>query len=201
MTEKYDFIEIGTSDFNTLVQSASGDEKGLCIEPLQFYLDALPNRKNVIKDCCAISLHPGEMTVYYVNPSDIRTHKLPAWVRGCNSVGKPHPTVAQLLSERKLTHIQQKAMVPVKTYEQIMEQYGVSTVEHLKIDTEGHDCIVLKSVMAYCDAHPQAFPRRITFETNVLSSIADQQLAIRNLQDRGYKVVKSDTDTVMVRQC
>ena len=41
----YDFVEIGTSDFNTLLQS-SKDQRGLSIEPLKIYLDKLPNKKN-----------------------------------------------------------------------------------------------------------------------------------------------------------
>jgi hypothetical protein len=43
---RYDFIEIGTSDFETLLQESSG--VGLSIEPLKFYLDNLPNKDNVM---------------------------------------------------------------------------------------------------------------------------------------------------------
>ena len=35
---KYDFIEIGTSDFGTLIQSST-NEIGISIEPLKIYLD------------------------------------------------------------------------------------------------------------------------------------------------------------------
>ena len=37
---RYDFIEIGTSDFDTLLQE-SQSEIGLSIEPLKIYLDNL----------------------------------------------------------------------------------------------------------------------------------------------------------------
>ena len=45
----YDFIEVGTSDFDTLIQDATDNCIGLCIEPIKFYLDRLPNKPNVKK--------------------------------------------------------------------------------------------------------------------------------------------------------
>ena len=36
----YDFIEIGTSDFNTCIQTCKDSEIGLSIEPLKIYIDA-----------------------------------------------------------------------------------------------------------------------------------------------------------------
>lgn len=40
-----DFIEIGTSNFDTLIQTCSDDAFGISIEPLNFYLNDLPNKK------------------------------------------------------------------------------------------------------------------------------------------------------------
>ena len=45
----YDFIEIGTSDFDTLIQKCSDDSVGLSIEPLKSHLDRLLNKPNVKK--------------------------------------------------------------------------------------------------------------------------------------------------------
>jgi hypothetical protein len=42
-----DYIEIGTSDFDTLVQSTN--LKGISIDPLSIYLDNLPNKNNNTK--------------------------------------------------------------------------------------------------------------------------------------------------------
>ena len=44
---KLDYIEIGTSDFDALVEKHEGN--GISIEPLKFYLDALPKKENNIK--------------------------------------------------------------------------------------------------------------------------------------------------------
>ena len=45
---KYDFIEIGTSDFDTLLETTT-NKIGISIEPLKYYLDSLPNNDKVIK--------------------------------------------------------------------------------------------------------------------------------------------------------
>jgi hypothetical protein len=45
----YDFIEIGTSDFDTLIETSDDKTVGLSIEPIKYYLDRLPERKNVKK--------------------------------------------------------------------------------------------------------------------------------------------------------
>ena len=43
------FIEVGTSDFDTLIQVAKPETAGISIEPIKYYLDRLPNPPNVIK--------------------------------------------------------------------------------------------------------------------------------------------------------
>lgn len=47
--KKLDFIEIGTSDFETLIQTCDDNTYGLSIEPIKKYIDRLPNRPNVVK--------------------------------------------------------------------------------------------------------------------------------------------------------
>lgn len=43
-----DFIEIGTSDFDTIIQSNTY-KHGLSIEPIKYYIDRLPNKEGVKK--------------------------------------------------------------------------------------------------------------------------------------------------------
>jgi hypothetical protein len=96
----YDFIEIGTSDFRTLIQTCKDNETGLSIEPIKMYLDNLPDKPNVTKVNCAISNVNSTIEVFYVKPEDIIKFNLPNWVRGCNSINKPHPTVLNLLGDK-----------------------------------------------------------------------------------------------------
>ena len=44
---KYDFIEIGTSNFDTLIEAADDTTVGISIEPIGYYLDQLPDRARV----------------------------------------------------------------------------------------------------------------------------------------------------------
>ena len=53
-TIEYDFVEIGTSDFDTLIQASDGTLRGLSVEPIKFYLDNLPDKVLVTKVNCAI---------------------------------------------------------------------------------------------------------------------------------------------------
>ena len=50
MRKYYDFIEIGTYD----------------LEPIKFYLDRLPNKKNVTKVNAAISEYNGFIDIYHI---------------------------------------------------------------------------------------------------------------------------------------
>ena len=86
----YDFIEIGTSSFHALIMDCSDETVGLSIEPLQEHLDALPEKPNVTKLSAAISDQDGEIDIYHVPLSNIYKHNLPIWVKGSNSVSKPH---------------------------------------------------------------------------------------------------------------
>ena len=92
---KLDYIEIGTSDFDALVEKHEGN--GISIEPLKFYLDALPKKENNIKINAAVSNFIGKIKVYYIHPNDIINYNLPSWVRGCNSISEPHPQIINLL--------------------------------------------------------------------------------------------------------
>ena len=96
---EYDFIEIGTSDFETLIEQ-DNNQKGISIEPIQYYLDKLPNNPNVIKSNHAISNIEGEIKIFWITPEDIKKYNLPWWVRGCNSVNEPHFQHKALLGDK-----------------------------------------------------------------------------------------------------
>ena len=71
----YDFVEIGTSDFNTILQRENSGI-GLSIEPLKVYLDRLPDKVGVTKVNCAISDFDGSVDVYWIDPEDIKKYNL-----------------------------------------------------------------------------------------------------------------------------
>jgi hypothetical protein len=95
---RYNFIEIGTSDFDTLIENCS-NECGLSVEPIKYYIDRLPDKPNVKKLQVAISDVDGYMDVYYISDDKIIEYNLPWWVRGSNSVNRPHPFAIKEMGE------------------------------------------------------------------------------------------------------
>jgi hypothetical protein len=197
----YSFIEIGTSDFDTLLQTAAEGERGLSIDPLQLYLDRLPTKPLVTKVCAAISNTCGSLDIFYIEPTTITRLALPYWMRGCNSVGKPHATVEKSL--KSMGHdpetIIRRQTVSMKNVETLFTEHDVTSVDFLKIDTEGHDCVILNNYIDYCETNPSRFASKILFETNDMSSPADQAVVVNRLISNGYRVQSRGHDTVLVR--
>lgn len=191
----YDFIEIGTSDFNTLIQKENPGI-GLSVEPLKIYLDALPDKEGVIKVNCAISDFDGVVDVYWIDPQDIKVHNLPDWLRGCNSIIKPHPTAIAELFVRGLSNIYKKTTCETITWETLVNRYNVTSIDYLKIDTEGHDCVILESILK---SKAQILPKDIFFENNVLTSFESTQKILNSLLDTNYKLVSKTPDDIHVQ--
>lgn len=192
----FDFVEIGTSDFDTELQKAKRTNPrwiGLSVDPLQFYLDRLPNLPLCTKVCAAISDSSGKCQVFFVHPSDIMKHNLPSYIKGCNSIGAPHPSVVDYLKQHKLSHLQQQKTVAQMTLLNLLEKQKVSAIFFLKIDTEGHDTTILNKFVATT----QIWPHVIMFESNKLSSNSAVLDIIQKLHRLGYDLKKKDNDTVL----
>jgi len=187
----YEFVEIGCSDFDTLIQSMvlSENERGLSIEPISFYLEKLPEKENVKKLCYAIGPTADSLEVWYISSDKIASLNLPWWIRGCNSIGKPHITVSNYLknigkSDDEFTRETVKIITPT----QLIDENNIKSINHLKIDTEGMDCVILN---AFLD-DGRILPERITFESNVLTTEIEQAKVMRRLIFLGYEIISSD---------
>lgn len=197
----FDFIEIGTSDFDTLLEKSDDTTIGLSVDALKMYLDKLPEKKNVKKIHAGVSDRDGNIDVYYVRPELIERYYMPAWVRGCNCIGEPHPTVLNVLNHYGLpSTVIEKETVVVKSMATLLLENDVQSIEYLKIDTEGHDCVILHNYIDFCEGRPELFAKKIRFETNELSSRVKQQEVINRLVLNGYMIVSYDKDAVLTRQ-
>lgn len=181
-------IEIGTSDFRT----RAGRVEGIFIEPVKYYFDRLPECNKIN---CAISNYEGEIDIYYLTDEEITTYNLPQWVRGCNSVNAYHPSVVAVLQARKINpHTTfRKDTVPVRRIKSIIDEHNVTKINFLKIDTEGHDCIILNDFLDTVDI----LPKNIQFEANALSNEDDNYSLMWRLHSKGYTVVRSKNDDVI----
>uniref|UniRef100_A0A6C0DQR6 Methyltransferase FkbM domain-containing protein n=1 Tax=viral metagenome TaxID=1070528 RepID=A0A6C0DQR6_9ZZZZ len=191
----YDFIEIGTSDFDTEIEKED-NKIGISIEPVTFYLDRLKNKKDCIKMNIGISNYSGKCKVYYVPEHNINKYNFPSWVRGCNSINVYHKTVSNLCKDRNINieEITESYEIDVQTLYQTMKQLAIEGVYYLKIDTEGHDTIILKKF--YEDLLDNAYlPHVILFESNVLSNDKDVEEIIQLFIGKGYDLIEKENDT------
>ena len=166
-------VEIGTCDFETL----AGKVAGLFVEPVKYYFDRLPH--NCCKENVAVSDYEGETNIYYVDPAQVETRKLNSWIRGCNSIGKPHIQHASIAPE--ILRADTVRVVRIKT---LLDKHAINEIDLLKIDTEGHDAIILRDFLNTCDI----LPREIFFENNGLVPANDIYDIAARLEQRGYSV-------------
>jgi len=194
---KYDFIEIGTSDFDTLLQTTEG-QIGLSIEPLKFYLDRLPNNSHVIKVNCAISDRNAMTNVFWVDPIDIEVYELPSFLKGCNSILKPHITTERILKEEKLEFLLNQTECEMITWQKLVERYNVESVNLLKIDTEGHDCVIVNNIL---NSDSRILPKKIWFEANELTNPKFVEKTVKRLEGFGYKILDyNDWDVIVEKE-
>lgn len=193
----YDFIEIGTSNFSTLIEEAGENTKGISVEPIKYYLDQLPNKPYIHKVNCAISFdnNEQEIKIFYIPEKIIEEQNLPWWVKGCNSINDYH-------------HIHKKYnlldMVVVETVKSIpisklFLDYDVGKIELLKIDTEGGDSDIMLNLLPLLKQRPiSQYPTKIIFEANFLTSEEKITKVINNYQYIGYKIKHRDIDNVIL---
>lgn len=191
----YDFIEIGTSNFDTLIEKADDNTLGISVEAVKHYIDDLPCKSNVRKLNAAISDVSGKLYVYYIPEDAIKENNLNEWFKGCNSINNFHP----LHIKHNVTHLCKKDEVNVMTIFELFYQNKVRNVKFLKIDTEGHDCVILNSLHSYIKYLPRIFyPKKILFESNENITSKDVDKTITLFCSLGYKLKHRGHDTILV---
>jgi len=197
MLKFLDFIEIGTCDFDTEVEKKD-NKKGLSIEPIKYYFDKLPHKEGCIKINKAISNYTGQLTLYYIPEDVIKKYYLPLWIKGCGSVNKRHVNVRSMLKEHCLdiSKLNSTCTVSCTTLNNIMEEYSINGVYYLKIDTEGHDTVILEYFLNNINNNSY-LPHKIMFESNNLTALKDKKKLLSIAYQKGYDVEYSSKDTVL----
>lgn len=180
---RVEIVEIGTSDFRT----EAGKKSGLFVEPVKEHFNRLPK---CLKENVAVSNKEGFIDLYYIPSVVIQSEGLPNWVRGCNSVGAPHPTIVSNGWEKFLSY----EVVEVVRIKTLLDKHGITEIDTLKIDTEGHDCVILNDFLDTCTIKPKT----IQFESNVLSNQDQVKAVVKRLEKLGYKCEQVKFDMVCV---
>ena len=193
----YDFIEIGTAYFDTEIQKHNG-RIGLSVDLIQEYLDRLPDVPNVTKVCCAISDKFDEYTVYKPNfPSHF-----PEWLSGCVSVLTPHKHIINYCHQTGIPYEDYMTTRVVKAIpvSELIKKYNVGTVEYLKIDTEGHDTVILNQWLDCCQNNKKLYPKRIFFESKDLTPKEELENLNQRLLSLHYQLTFYEYDTEAILQ-
>tara|TARA_R110002020_G_scaffold228277_1_gene438991 strand:- start:267 stop:818 length:552 start_codon:yes stop_codon:yes gene_type:complete len=128
------FIEIGTSDFDTLEYLAEDGWKGIFVEPIGELLNKLKRF-----DGC----HYEESAVLdYNGTTDIQYYDLDwaeGWTRGVGSTSDVNNFNANPQWKEQV----KKKQVNVTTLDDLIEKYNVKSIDYLKIDIEGLEHLIL----------------------------------------------------------
>lgn len=213
-----DFLEVGTSDFNTHMETCSAYEKGMIIEPLKIYLDNLPDKDNVIKVNAALLFSEHKtVPIYYIKPEVIKKHGLFNWMRGCNSIGDPHDlhlNYFNTVEEFDVWHSYWKSPnaprgrnlldeglvsvneVPCVTFSSLINDYKIGSIKYVKFDTEGMDANLIHSMLDdLWVINKVKLPEIIQFETNVHNDTNKSFDVIKRLQNIGYEIYVGETNS------
>jgi len=194
----YDFIEIGTCDFNTLAESSPPGTVGLSVEPVGQYIKSLPVTKNITKIHGAVTHDKttDSVCVTYIPQAKINElHPDKGWLKGCNCIDGIHP----LINKYQLSDHVVKEKVPLYNFKELISKYYIKQVDKIKIDTEGHDHIIMLGVLEYIsDLDVDRYPKHIQFEHHptVCQADADVSHIIKKLIDHGYKAHQEQNDYI-----
>ena len=166
---------------------------------MKIYLDRLPNPKNVKKINAAIGFETKvePIDVFYIDPVDIKKFVLPDFLRGCNTINKPHQEALFWLKVKGAEHLMKRATVMQKSFRDIGYENFIGEIEYLKIDGEGSDLEILMSAMEYFEDVPSALPKRIKFE-HQHSDVNNLITTLRILTEKyGYRAKKLKYDYLL----
>ena len=193
----YNFIEIGTSNFETLIEKANDNTMRISVDAVKYYINQLPEKPNVKKINMGISNKNTILDVYYIPEKVIYDKNLPKWFKGCNCIGEYHP----LHIKHNVSHLCIIEQVKVIPCYELFYKNKVKNVNFFKIDTEGHDCVILKSLYYYISYLPSIFyPQKILFESNEHTKKEDVDEIIQLFCNLGYKLQSRGYDTILEYQ-
>jgi len=134
---------------------------------------------------------------YWIPQQTIIDEGLPASLVGQNSIDAFHPSHVSM----NLTHLVQVDTVPLLPIDIFLELYHIRRVQLLKIDTEGHDVVILRGLYEYLRERGEVLrPEVIIFESNALTAPEDVASVLQLfVEELDYVVRYRGLDTVLAR--
>ena len=202
---KYKFVDIGCSFFDTSIDVHGLDVDGLLVEPLEAAFNLLPSSDTVKKVNVGISdkagvgiLNMSDHSIFsteYLTKDQIK--ELEEQVRnpllycGSATLSNTHMYVHNLNYHFECRLI---------TFYELCEQYDITEIDYLNIDTEGHEIVILTQVFDLLKQNKLKINHQIRFEYNDLcdSTVLDNFCKESEQYGFQYEVVHEDWNKDMV---
>lgn len=211
---EYKFVDIGCSFFGTSVDEYGLNVNGLLVEPYSNAFDLLPSSNTVKKIQVAISDKRGimDMWVPVVSqlPDRYYTHQEMVNLKQQNqSLCDSYCNYGSVSLYDKHYCIdahnvpKQMERCDAITFYDLCNQFQIEKIDKLKIDTEGHDHIILRQVIDLIKEGKLTINHTIAFEYNVLSNKPMLDEMVDELELLGFRceyvVEHWNADMVMTR--
>jgi hypothetical protein len=177
MSDSKFFVEIGSCDFGTLNGLALKGWEGIIVEPVQKYLDKLQKHPGVQYVNRAIDVHSLLREMYVYND------ELCSRDRDFSGMS----SFAEYIIEAN-RGLLETVVVTTIPYSELMFMHDVKRIDFLKIDTEGHDWVILQMVIYEGPLRPKL----IKAETKHLGQ--NKSAAVALLEERDYLVYQEQDD-------
>jgi len=186
LTRRLDYMEIGTSDFDTLIHAAqalnrealaeadlNGDGvreftpyEGVSVEPMTEYFQHLPVGGRLSGINAAVGSVPGYAGVYGFRPDGVASAR--QMLRGCSSIDGVHAAAKNVLnSDQNLSTLALiRQAVALLTPEEVFFLSNARYVSLLKVDAEGMDFRIVLGTIAFMRRFGLKLPCVINFESN-----------------------------------
>ena len=164
---------------------------GLLVEPVPIYFSRLQklyaDNPKMIMENVGVSDTAGMLKIYYL--AEHAEQRFPEWVRGCASTDRQRLVAAMdkfgAFDETDLASCE----VPVCRLDQLLVQFGISEIDLLVIDVEGHELHVLDGA-----DFDRIRPRMVVIEAN--SDEASRRKIAHYLEEKDYLVGRIGDDLV-----
>ena len=170
--------------------------RGVSVDALPVYVEALPKtlpaHAHAALNFAVMTAVPHEPTVpvFYVHPRDLEQHGLPHWLRGCNRVGRVHPTGMRELERRGLSRLMREEPVAQRSLPALLDDVGACRLRLMKVDVEGLDAALVLAYVAYLWARPSCHADLVRWEDTLFED------AERSEQQRAQEVTMAALATV-----
>lgn len=204
----YTFIDIGCGHTNVSVDTYGLNVYGLLVEPIKEFCDVLPSSKTVLVECSAITDKDGtiEMNVQSRDMTGIIYIPITAISnpRHLKRMLKNHKIFGAESAVLERDILDDKRNVQSMRLETLLKKYNIDSVDHLKIDVEGCENIILEQLIELLSANKFMVNRSLTFEYNELSNKKELDVLTKIIADEfgfTFSFVKLglNEDIVMVK--